>query len=218
MNRRPLFLFCRYGKTRGAELAVSIPEGVDTCAIDWKAAEWDAREQINHNYVRTTRAECRGTVQGEPSNIYPAETPSLTSDIEGLHLRRTANDLRQTVLARSGTWFQPAEGAPAEITFGDTKIRVVFSLSTGLSRKIILYGPLWPPRNPAFYGSIIRRYGFPDNPIAARCTIAWNTYRETKEVQVEWYGPCAADGISASQEMRLVDMADPQSKKDRQQD
>lgn len=215
VDRRPLFLFCRYQKTWGAELAVSIPEGVTTCAIQWKAAKWDAEEKVNHKYVRALRAECRGSVQGEPSRVFPAEAPSLTSDIQGLRLRRPAEELRQEVLARGGTWAQLGEGMPAEITLGDSKLRVVFSLTTRLSRKIVLYGPHWPPRDPAFYAAIIQRFGFPDYPFVAKCTNAWNVIRENDEVQVEWYRPCDKDASSAPQEMRLVDMADPHSKKER---
>lgn len=215
VDRRPLFLFCRYGKTRGAELSVSIPEGVTSCAIEWKAAEWDAKEKTNHKYVRALRAECRGSVQGEPSRVFPAETPSLSSDILGLRLRRPAEELKQDVLARGGTWTQLGEGMPAEITLGESKLRVVFSLTTGLSRKDVLYGPHWPPRDPAFYAAIIQRFGFPDYPFVAKCTNAWNVIRENDEVQVEWYRPCDKDASNAPQEMRLVDMADPHSKKER---
>ncbi|OAN50030.1 hypothetical protein [Magnetospirillum moscoviense] len=215
VTQRPLFLYCRYKEMRGFNLAVSIPEGVKTCLVEWQGTEWDAREKVNRHYVRTLRAECRGTAHGEPSRVYPAEIPAPTSDIEGLRLRRSAEELKALVLSRGGTWTQWAEGAPADISFGEIKLRVGFSLSTGLSRKIILYGPPWPPRDPGFYASIIQRFGFPDTPYGDRCSRIWNAIGARKHIQVEWYRPCNTDSASAPQEMRLVDMADPQSMKDR---
>ena len=76
---------------------------------------------------------------------------------------------------------------PADITLGDSKLRVVFSLSTGLSRKIVLSSPNWSPRDPAFYAAIIQRFGFPDNPHAQHCIRVWNAYGQNNDIQVEWY-------------------------------
>lgn len=145
-----------------------------------------------------------------------AETPSVASDIEGQRLRRPADELKRVVLSRGGRWDQPGEGKGAEIALGDARMRVVFSSATGLSRKIILYGPPWPPRDPAFYAAIIRRFGFPDDPYGDHCSRIWNAYGPRKGIQVEWYRPCNTDSPSAPQEMRLVDMADPESKKERE--
>ncbi|CAA7614341.1 exported hypothetical protein [Magnetospirillum sp. LM-5] len=216
VDRRPLFLFCRYKEMSGFNVAVSIPEGAKTCMVEWQGAKWDAREKVNRDYVRALRAECRGTLQGEPSQAFPAEIPSLTSDVEGLRLRQPADELKALVLSRGGSWTQWAVGAPAEIALGDARLRVVFSSATGLSRKVVLYGPPWPPRDPGFYAAIIQRFGLPEHPYAAQCTKAWNTYGQNNDIQVEWYRPCKTDSPSAPQEMRLVDMADPESKKERE--
>lgn len=215
VNQRPLFLYCRYKEMSGPTLAVSIPEGAKTCMVEWKGAKWDATEKVNRDYVRALRAECRGSVQGEPSRVFPAEVPSLSSDILGLRLRRPAEELKQDVLARGGTWTQLGEGMPAEITFSDSRLQVAFSPTTALSREIVLYGPHWPPRDPTFYATVIQRFGFPDHPIAAQCTRAWNARGQDNDIQVEWYRPCDKDASSAPQEMRLVDMADPHPKKER---
>lgn len=215
VNQRPLFLYCRYKEMSGPILAVSIPEGAKTCMVEWKGAKWDATEKVNRDYVRALRAECRGSVQGEPSRVFPAEPPSLNRDILGLRLRRPAEELKQDVLARGGTWAQLGEGMPAEITLGGSKLRVVFSLTTGVSREIVLYGPHWPPRDSAFYTAIIQRFGFPDNPYAQDCRRVWNAYGQNNDIRVEWYRPCDKDAPTAPQEMRLVDMADPHSKKER---
>ena len=216
VQERPLFFYCRYQNMYEYKLAISIPEGAKTCMIEWKGSKWDTAEKVNRHYDRTLRAQCRGNVQGEASRVYPAETPSLTSDIHGLHLRRRADELKRNVLAQGGTWAQLGEGMPADITLGDSKLRVVFSLSTGLSRKIVLYGPNWSPGDPAFYTAIIQRFGFPDNPYGPHCLRVWNAYGQNDDTQVEWYRPCDKTSASAAQEMRLVDWADPDSQKERQ--
>lgn len=209
---RPLFLFCLYGKSWGHHLAVSIPEGVSSCEVEWLGAKWNAKEKLNADYVRVVRAECKGKVQGQPSQVYPIEQQTVSTKIEGLRLRQSQEALKRVVLARKGTWFQAASGAPAEVTMGGKKLQVIFSQATGLSREIVVHGPpLVPGDGKPFYAAIIRRFGFPADPYL-KCGAAWDP---KPEVQVEWRHDCGTHPQPAAQEMRLIDMADPESLKQR---
>ncbi|TAN73909.1 MAG: hypothetical protein EPN20_02995 [Magnetospirillum sp.] len=196
----------------GGGLAVTIPEGAAACEAEWIADEWDDEEKVNGNYIRTIRAQCFGTIRGAASSTHVTEIASPESALLGLRLRRTVDALKAHVRAVGGSWIQAAPAGPAEIVLGDQKVRVLFAASTGLSREIILYGPPWPPKDPAFYASIISRFGFPRNTRQEQCSrIMWGV----ENIEVEWRRTCSTGPVIPFQEMRLVDMADPESRRDR---
>ncbi|WP_173979177.1 hypothetical protein [Magnetospirillum sp. UT-4] len=209
-DQRPVFLHCTYGKDWKSVVAVQLPEHTISCEIEWETTKRRDTEGVHTHYIRALSAECHGPAQGEPAQAFAVSPPSPATEVEALRLRRSAADLKQLVAARGGSWFQPAEGAPAEIGFGDTRLKVIFSLATGLSREIVLYGPPPAEGDHAFQSAVISRFGFPIKYDDVVCADVWS---DTDEIAVEWRSPCSKQPNLPLQEMRLVDMADPESRR-----
>lgn len=197
---KPAFMLCQYGDSKvmseGPTVIVPIPDDARKCHRAWR----DAGDTV---YV--TAISCSpGKAPVPPISV--VERISLQTDLDGLTLRQSRDALMAVAAGRGGIWRDGSDGRRAEVTFParGTRYRIAFSAATGLSREIAQIGP---PRNNRsdFVFAIERRFG----------GFRMNPWRGDDNVIVEhFFGKL--DDKPVPQELRLVDMNDPESQRERQ--
>lgn len=173
-----------------------IPDDAQRCHTAWRDAGKTA-------YV--TAISCSpGKAPVPPISV--VERISLQTDLEGLTLRQSRDAPMAVAAVRGGVWRDGGESRRAEVTFPaqGTRYRIAFSAATGLSREIAQIGPL-PDKRADFVFAIERRFG----------VFQMNPWRGDDNVIVEhFFGKL--DDTPVPQELRLVDMTDPESQRERQ--
>lgn len=199
--RKPAFLRCVYSNSKvmgeGPDVIVPIPDDSAKCHTAWRDAPGTA-------YVEFISCS-PGNAPVPPISV--AEPIGIATDLEGMTLRRPRDYLAKAVSARGGIWTEVADGRTAEAFFPEkgTRYRIGFAVETGLSREIAEIGPL-PSAHHDFIFAIQRRFG----------VYKLKPWQGSDSIQVEYKGGYVNGEPIAPQEMRVVDMNDAESQRERQ--
>lgn len=196
--RKPAFLRCIYSNSKvmgeGPDVIVPIPDDSARCHTAW-------RDAADTAYVDSISCS-PGKAPVPPISV--AEPIGIGTDLEGMTLRQPRDHLAKVVAARGGIWKEAADGRTAEATFPGkgTRYRIRFAIESGLSREIAEIGPL-PSERSDFIFAIQRRFG----------VYKLKSWKGSDDIQVEYGGGYENGQPLAPLEMRLVDTAASESRR-----
>lgn len=196
--KKPAFLRCIYSNSKvmgeGPDVIVPIPDDSARCHTAW-------RDAADTAYVDSISCS-PGKAPVPPISV--AEPIGIGTDLEGMTLRQPRDHLAKVVAARGGIWKEVADGRTAEATFPGkgTRYRIRFATETDLSREIAEIGPL-PSDRHDFIFAIQRRFG----------AYELKPWKGSDDIQVEHVEGYVSGKPIAQQEMRLVDTAASESRR-----